>query len=152
MQTLTRRTTKEDQKIAVDSLSRLSRTSKALPDTASGGVKIKIQESGEFVTIPKKALDLLMNILSNMAEGKSISIVPSDSEISTQQAADMLNVSRPHIVKLLEEGIIPFTKVGSHRRILLKDLMVYDKKLKEQRRKSLEYMAKQAQELNLGYE
>ena len=87
-----------------------------------------------------------------MAEGKSVFLIPSDSEVSTQQAADMLNVSRPHIVKLLEKGEISFRKVGSHRRTLLEDLMKYDAALKNQRSKSLEILAKQAQDLNLGYE
>jgi excisionase family DNA binding protein len=87
-----------------------------------------------------------------MAEGKSASLIPSDSEVNTKQAADMLNVSRPHIVKLLEEGKIPFRKVGSHRRVLLEDLMKYDAEMKGQRTKSLEFLAKQAQDLNLGYE
>ena len=60
-----------------------------------------------------------------MAEGKTVSIVPSDSELSTQQAADMINVSRPHLIKLLESKQIPFKKVGSHRRVLLMDIMEY---------------------------
>ena len=68
-----------------------------------------------------------------MAEGKTISIVPSNSEVSTQQAADMLNVSRPHLIKLLEAKKIPFNKVGSHRRILLKDIMEYKEQLAKQR-------------------
>ncbi len=152
MEALIKRTTKEDQKIAFNSIAKLSKTTKALSKKASPGIKIMIQESGEFVTIPKKALDLLMNILGNMAEGKSVSIIPSESEVSTQQAADVLNVSRPHVVKLLEEGTIPFKKVGSHRRILLKDLLAYDKSLREQRRKNLEFLTQQAQELALGYE
>jgi len=66
---------------------------------------------------------LLFEILDNMAMGKSITLIPSEAEVSTQQAADMLNVSRPHLVKLLEKGEIPFKKVGSHRRIQLKDLI-----------------------------
>jgi excisionase family DNA binding protein len=77
--------------------------------------------------------------------------MPSDAEVSTQQAAEMLHVSRPHIVKLLEQGSIPFKKVGSHRRILLEDLLKYDQGLKQQQEKSLEFLAQQAQELNLGY-
>lgn len=113
-------------------------------------VKIKIQESGEFVTVPRKALDLLFNILSNMADGKSISLVPSDSEISTQQAADMINVSRPHIVKLLEQGAIPFRKVGRQKSDV-EDLLKYDEELNEQKNNSLKLLAKQAQELRLGY-
>jgi excisionase family DNA binding protein len=77
--------------------------------------------------------------------------MPSDTEVSALQAADMLHVFRPHIVKLLEQGAIPFKKVGSHRRILLEDLLKYDQELKQQREKSLQFLAQQAQELNLGY-
>jgi excisionase family DNA binding protein len=86
-----------------------------------------------------------------MAQGKSITLIPSDAEVSTQQAADMLNVSRPHLVKLLEGGEIPFKKVGAHRRIALRHLMDYEKKLKENRREKLDFLTEQAQELNLGY-
>ena len=128
------------------------KTAAAISRQKADGVKIKIQETGDFVTVPTKALDLLFYILNNMAEGKSISLIPSDSEISTQQAADMLNVSRPHLVKLLEEGVIPYKKVGSHRRILLEDLIEFDRKLKEQRITSLKKLAEQAQDLRLGYE
>ncbi len=60
-------------------------------------MKIKIQESGDFVKIPRKALALLFIIINNMAEGKSITLIPSGAEVSTQQAADMLHVSRPHL-------------------------------------------------------
>jgi excisionase family DNA binding protein len=86
-----------------------------------------------------------------MAEGKSITLIPSDAEVSTQQAADILNVSRPHLVKLLEDGKIAFTKVGTHRRIEIQNLMDYQKNLKKNRRKHLGFLAEQAQELNLGY-
>ncbi|NHE56684.1 helix-turn-helix domain-containing protein [Cyclobacterium sp. GBPx2] len=119
---------------------------------ASPVVKIKIQESDESITIPKKALSLLMTILSNMSEGKSITIIPTDSEVSTQQAADMLNVSRPHLIKLLENNTIPFKKVGSHRRVLLRDLVSYEKSLQRTREEKLKFLSAQAQELNLGYE
>ena len=94
---------------------------------------------------------LLFEILDNMAMGKSITLIPSEAEVSTQQAADMLNVSRPHLVKLLEKGEIPFKKVGSHRRIQLKDLINYDKKIKQTRSDELDFIAEQAQDLNPGY-
>jgi excisionase family DNA binding protein len=152
METLIQRPTQQDQKVAEKSLLTLNKTVEVISKRKSNVVKIKIQESDQFIIVPKKALDLLFSILSNMAEGKSISLIPSDSEVSTQQAADMLNVSRPHIVKLLETGKIPFKKVGSHRRILLQDLLRYEAAIEEQRTKSLAFLAKQAQELNLGYE
>ena len=87
-----------------------------------------------------------------MSEGKSITIIPTDSEVSTQQAADMLNISRPHLVKLLENNIIPFKKVGSHRRILLRDLVAYEKSLQRTREEKLKFLSEQAQDFNLGYE
>lgn len=149
MQAVLEKPTLQDQKVASESL--FSFTA-AIAKKSSDRVKIKIQESGEFITIPKKALHLLSYILTNMAEGKAISLIPSDSEVSTQQAADMLNVSRPHLVKLLEQGSIPFKKVGSHRRIMLEDLLKYEAGLKAQRSKSLQFLAEQAQDLDLGYE
>jgi excisionase family DNA binding protein len=87
-----------------------------------------------------------------MAMGKSITIIPSDSNITTQQAADILNVSRPFVVKMLEKGDIPFNKVGTHRRIKLSDIISYDKMSSEQRSENLDFLAQQAQNLNLGYE
>lgn len=72
--------------------------------------------------------------------------------IITQQAAGILNVSRPHVVKLLKEGKIPFKKVRNHRRILLKDIIIYANQQKETRKENLQFLTQQAQELNLGYE
>jgi excisionase family DNA binding protein len=150
MEALLERTTKQEQRIAQSFISEIQKTHPRIK-THDRAVDIKINGSGEFLKIPKKALLLLYEILKNMAEGKSITLIPSDAEISTQQAADMLNVSRPHLVKLLESGEIPFKKVGAHRRIALKDLITYEKRLKENRKEKLTFLAKQAQELNLGY-
>lgn len=152
MEKLIRRTTKEDQKIAISSLQGFQDVSQRLKSSRKNGIKIKVQETGEFITIPKKALTLLSAIIQNMAEGKTISIVPSNSEISTQQAADMLNVSRPHLIKLLGAKKIPFKKVGSHRRILLQDIMEYKEQLAKQRELQLDFLSNQAQDLSLGYE
>ena len=87
MDTLIKKTTKEDQEIAISSLQELKDLSKRIGSSRNKGIKIKIQETEELITIPKKALSLLSSIIQNMAEGKSVSIVPSNSEISTQQAA-----------------------------------------------------------------
>lgn len=152
METILNRTSGDDQRIALGSMTSLKGVSNKLRTVSTPGVKIKIQESDEFITIPKKALSLLITILSNMSEGKSITIIPTDSEVSTQQAAEMLNVSRPHLIKLLENNTIPFKKVGSHRRILLRDLITYEKGLERTREEKLKFLSEQAQELNLGYE
>jgi excisionase family DNA binding protein len=152
METILKRTSGDDQRIALGSMTSLKGVSSKLRTVSTPGVKIKIEETGEFITIPKKALSLLITILSNMSEGKSITIIPTDSEVSTQQAADMLNVSRPHLVKLLENNTIPFKKVGSHRRILLRDLVTYEKSLQRTREEKLKFLSEQAQDLDLGYE
>ncbi len=151
MQAVLRSITKEDQRIAKSSISKLRETSERIRSSEEDFVEIKFSENGDFLRIPKKALSLLFEILSNMAQGKSLTLISSDTELSTQQAADMLNVSRPHLVKLLEEGEIPFKKAGTHRRIELKNLIAYEKRLKENRNGKLNFLAKQAQDLNLGY-
>ncbi|MEO8823512.1 MAG: excisionase family DNA-binding protein [Ginsengibacter sp.] len=151
MQSVLKTTTKEDQKIAKSSILKLRKSSQKIISTDRKYAKIKIQEKGEFLKIPKKALSLLFDILNNMAEGKSITIIPSDTELSTQQAADILKVSRPHLVKLLEDGKLAFTKVGTHRRIKIRNLMDYQENLRKNRRKQLDALTEQAQELNLGY-
>ena len=142
MESLIKRTTKEDQKIAISSSPDFQAVSKRIKSSQKNGVKIKIQESGEFLTIPKKALTFLTAIIQNMAEGKTISIVPSDSELSTQQAADLINVSRPHLIKLLESKQIPFKKVGSHRRVLLMDIMEYQELLNKEKINLISYPIK----------
>lgn len=144
----------QDQQAARNSLPLLT---KAIAQQGAQGVHIQIQPTSPQttavdVTIPAKALQLLAVILDSMAQGKTISLLASDSEIGTQQAADLLQVSRPHLVKLLEEGLIPFRKVGSHRRLLLCDILSYETRQKERRADHLRFLAQQAQELNLGYE
>ena len=145
-------TTIKDQKMAIDSVSQLLAISTKVMETDDMGIKLNIEGSEEKVTIPKKAISLLVTILSHMADGKSITVIPSASEISTQHAADILNVSRPHLVKLLEKGEIPFRKVGSHRRVLLQDLVEYNTKIAKTREEQLKQLVEQAQQLNMGYE
>jgi len=145
------KTTKSDQKIALSSIEKLAKSEEKATKNKSNVVKLKIQGSDELVSIPLKALKLLTSILSNMAEGKSIALMPTDAEVSTQQAAEILNVSRPHVIKLLEKGNIPYRKVGSHRRILLQDILEFEPKFKKKRRKQLNKLVEEAQKLNLGY-
>jgi excisionase family DNA binding protein len=149
METVLERPTKREQKMASELVANFTT---AISRRKTDTVSISIHESKESFAIPRRALEFLSHILSIMAQGKAISLIPAESELSTQQAADMLNVSRPHIVKLLEMGAIPFTKAGSHRRILLEDLMKYASQQDKTRKKRLKFLAEQAQDLNLGYE
>lgn len=109
------------------------------------------QEQEVVIRLPAKAVQLLQTILVQMAEGKAVTIIPTHAEITTQQAADILNVSRPFFVRLIERGDISFRKVGTHRRVLLSDVMVYKQRTDNAREQSLDELTALSQELNLGY-
>ena len=86
-----------------------------------------------------------------MAAGSAVAVLRRDAELTTQQVADFLNVSRPFLVRLLEQGIVPFRKVGTHRRVLFEDLRRYKDSTDDVRRKALDELAADAQELRVGY-
>lgn len=109
------------------------------------------EEKETVITLPAKAARLLLDILVLMAEGKAVTIIPTHAELTTQQAADLLNMSRPSFVQLVENGEIPFRKVGTHRRVLLSDVMTYKERTDEARKKNLDELAALGQELGLGY-
>jgi len=103
------------------------------------------------VQLPVYALRLLDTILSELALGNAVQVVPIHAELTTQEGADLLNVSRPHLVKLLDDNLIPHTKVGRHRRVKFADLMDYKQRRAAQSRKAMDELAAQAQELGMGY-
>lgn len=109
----------------------------ALDNLKSDRTEIEIEETGEKITIPKSALSLLGKILKAMSQGNLISIVPIATEVTTQSAAEILSCSRPHLVKMLEEGKIPFTKVGKHRRLMIEDVLKYKQQMKEEQKQHL---------------
>lgn len=139
----------EESRLATESVRLLARL------TPEEKTSLRLQaQSGkgeELIPIPETAVRMLSQILTNMAHGKTMTLTPIESELTTQQAADILNVSRPHLVQMLEDGKIPHHKVGSHRRILYADLMVYKRKTYEARQKVLDRLTEQAEELDMGY-
>ena len=106
----------------------------------------------EVVELPTFALRLLGEILSELALGNAVKVVPIHAELTTQKGADMLNVSRPHLVKLLDNGVLPHTKTGRHRRIKFTDLMAYKEQRDRTSRDAMDELAAQAQALGMGYE
>lgn len=107
--------------------------------------------SKEQIVLPHIALRFLVELLTQMARGNAVTIIPIHAELTTQQAADLLNVSRPYLIGLLEAKKLPFRKVGTHRRVLFKDLVEYKNSVDGKRSEALDELAKQAQELGLGY-
>ena len=114
--------------------------------------KIRIIDGDQDITIPLPAMRMLVDILAHMAEGEAISLIPQHAELTTQQAADFMNVSRPYFIKLLDNDELPHHKVGSHRRIYFRDLIKYKEQNRANRKNALEELATQAQELGMGYE
>lgn len=112
---------------------------------------LKKGRQSKQITIPASALKLLIDILAQMAKGNAVTLMPVHAELTTQEAADMLNVSRPYLVELLEQGKIPYRKVGTRRRVYVKDLLDFKAKIDKQRLKTLEKLAEIDQDLGLGY-
>lgn len=110
------------------------------------------EQRSHTVELPVFALRLLDEILGELAMGNAVKVVPIHAELTTQEAADLLNVSRPHLVKLLDESAIPHTKVGRHRRVKFADLMAYKQRRDAESRQAMDELAAQAQELGMGYE
>jgi len=138
--------TEHDARLARES----SRLLAACVGTGQDG-RVIVVDGDQRIDIPVAALRMLVDILSQMAQGNSVSLVPIHAELTTQQVADFLNVSRPHVVQMLERGAIQYRKVGTHRRVLFQDVLDYQKRTQEESRRAAADLTRQAQELGLGY-
>lgn len=105
----------------------------------------------EAIELPAAASRLLVDVLAQMGQGNAVTLMPISAELTTQQAAEILKVSRPYLIGLLTEGQIPFRMVGTHRRILRDDLMDYKKRDDKVRLMAAKELIAQAQELDMGY-
>ena len=123
-------------------------------DGANVTVRLTVDgDDAEQVDLPPSAVRLLLNLLEEMSSGHAISLIPTHAELTTQQAANLLNVSRPHLItNLLANGELPYRYVGTHRRIRFEELMAYQRSRNERQDKALDALVDQAQELGMGYE
>lgn len=148
----TDRPTEEATHEASQALTDLAAFLRAHP-TPSRHVRLCSDDGAEETTIevPSEAMRLFVDILAQMAEGRAVTVVPVHAEMTTQQAADFLNVSRPYVVKLLEEGELPFRMVGNRRRIRFDDLVDYKRRDDARRKEVLDALSEEAEKLSLGY-
>lgn len=137
---------KDEQKLAIESYNALA---SVIEQLKSENPEIEIEETQERIKIPLSALKFLGEILKAMSQGKPFSLVPVATEVTTQKAAEILGCSRPHLVKLLEEGQIEFTKVGKHRRVKFEDVMNHRKKMKKTQKQNIIDIMKSDEELGL---
>ena len=104
---------------------------------------------GETLRIPASAVRMLVRILEEMARGNAVTLIPVHAELTTQEAADMLNISRPSLIQLLDEGKIEYRKIGTHRRVKFESLMAYKRKADMERRAALAELAAYDQEIGI---
>lgn len=108
-----------------------------------------VTPDGEEINIPISVLTFMQAIVDILAHGNALTLIPMEQQLTTQQAADLLNVSRPFLIKLLERGEIPYEKIGTHRRVLMADLISYKQQRDRKRRQKLNELTELSQELEM---
>ena len=126
---------------------------RSLSNHEATGLVVRVREDHQAaeVELPPELVPLLVEVLGQIANGNGVRVVPVHAELTTQQAADLLNTSRPYLIKLLEGGTIPFHLTGTHRRVKLADLLAYKRIRDAERRVILDDLTSEAQELGLDY-
>lgn len=139
--------TEAEAKVAEES----SRTLAAHIGGAEKGLRLELKngKGGDELVIPPAVARLLLDMLTELGQGNAVALDTVQPELTTQQAADLLNVSRPYLVKLLDEGAIPSRKIGTHRRVLREDIVAFKRAADAKRQKALEDLSALDQELGL---
>jgi excisionase family DNA binding protein len=138
--------------LAAEAVSQLTEFLRAHP-TPTSRVRLCSDEpdSDTQIVVPSFVLSFLIEVLAQVANGNAVTVAPVHAELTTQQAADLLNVSRPFLIKLLEDRRIPYRRVGNRRKVLLTDLLDYKRKDDAHRRSIADELTREAQELGLDY-
>ena len=136
-------TANDDERAALDTI-----LQRFLTDQKAPGPKL-VGPRGEEIALPESLFQVLRQLAYHLAQGQAVSVVPLNKELTTQQAADILNVSRPFLIKLLDRGEVPFSKTGSHRRIRFSDLMAYKRRRDAERQRVLARLTRMSQEMGL---
>lgn len=151
--------TQQEKDTARESSRKLARLLKGVALDASAGslhaesltFEIRLENEHEIVSMPASVLSLVNHILTQVAQGNMVTAVPQQCEMTTRQAANFLNVSRPYLVALLEKGEMKYHKVGTHRRIFFGDVAAYKAKLQAKSEDALAELIAEGQKLNMGY-
>ena len=115
-------------------------------------LRVRDSEREQPLELPAGAVDLLMHVLEAMAAGQGVTLIPESAELTTVQAAEVLNVSRPFLIKLLDQKAIPHRKVGKHRRVRMEDVMAYKNAIDREREQVLDRLTREAQAHDMGYD
>lgn len=146
---------KERQEVAIptDADARLAgEAGRALAAANDGnGLRVRLVESGQELILPHSVHRLLIHLLTEMSRGNAVTLIPVHAELTTQEAADFLNVSRPYLIRLLESGQLRYRTVGSHRRVRFDDLSEFKRRQLAESQSKLEQLAAEAQKLGFGY-
>lgn len=141
-------TLRERTVLPPNDLSELARLARAMTDGGAARARL-IGPDGSVIDLPEELHEVLRDVAATLSQGLAISIAPHNTMLTTQEAADLLAVSRPTLVKLLEEGEIPFSIRGRHRRVLLRDVLDYQERTRREREQVLDRMAAEAEEMDL---
>jgi len=134
--------TKEDAALAREASRAIARYKPA---------ELRVKVDGTELVLPRAATKLIHHLLTEMALGNAVTLIPIHAELTTQEAADFLNVSRPHLIRQLEQGKIPFHMVGTHRRIRFEDLERFKIESERKRLEVMDELAAESQKLRMGY-
>jgi excisionase family DNA binding protein len=120
--------------------------------TKAGAVPISVKDDGKESTVelPPAVARMMLDLLAHIGRGEAVNLISSGSELTTQQAADILNVSRPFLVRLLDSGELPFHKVGTHRRMKASDVIEYRRRRAGKQKVALAELARLGQEIDAG--